>query len=103
MSLSKKKSRTIVVEDTTYKWTISPDSGYSIFVAEKNEFKGCKIEVYFEMFVDIKNLNSNNEFKIITPKDAASIIRQATVLGWNPEKKGKPLVFDLDNNKLIKR
>lgn len=107
MSLSKKKSRTIVVGNSTFRWVVSPDSGYGVFVAEKENFKGRKIEVYFDTdvdsywleFPDVENLN----LRVITPKDAASIISQALKLGWNPEERGKPLVFDLDDENLIKR
>jgi len=107
MSLSKKKSRTIVVENTTYRWVVSPDSGYGVFVAEKENIKGRKIEVYFDtdidsFWIEFPNTEKLN-LRLITPIDAASIISEAIKQGWNPEERGKPIVFDLDNDNLIKR
>jgi hypothetical protein len=43
---------------------ISPDSGFIVFVAEKETIKGRKIEVY---------ISSND--KIIKPKDSELVIR----------------------------
>jgi len=52
--------------------------------------------------VEFPNVNHLN-LKIIKPKDTASIIRQALDLKWRPEDKGKPVVFDLVDDKLIPR
>lgn len=107
MTLSKKKSRPITVNHVDYRWTISPDCGYMVFVAEKNHVKGRKIQVYIDSEIHtywdrFPNVNTHN-MRVIKPKDAESIIKQAIVLGWNPEEKGPPLVFDLDDNDLKKR
>ena len=96
--LSKKKSRPIVVEDTRFRWAISPDSGYVVFVAEREDIKGRKIEVYIDtdinnFWVEFPNIDKLN-LKVIKPKDAANIISQAIHLGWKPNEKGAPLVFD---------
>lgn len=107
MALNKKKSRRIIVDKEEFRWTISPGSGYLIFVAEKEGVKGKKIEVYIDSeinyfwvkFPDVNDLN----LKVIKPKDSASIIKQALTLDWHPEEKGKPIVFDLVSDKLIKR
>jgi hypothetical protein len=50
-------------------------------------------------FPKVDNLN----LKIIKPKDSEAIIRQALQLGWNPEEPGSPIVYDLIDNKLLKR
>lgn len=92
MSLNKKKSRLISIDNEQFRWVISPDSGFIVFVAEKETIKGRKIEVY---------ISSND--KIIKPKDSESIIRQALDLGWNFIEKGKPIVFDLIEEKLVSR
>jgi hypothetical protein len=41
--------------------------------------------------------------KVLKPKDAESIIRQALKTDWNPDEKGAPLKFDWKEDKLIKR
>jgi len=107
MALSKKKSRIITIENEKFRWVISPSSGYLVYVAEKEDVKGRKIEVYIKSYINdfwvkfphVKDL----KLKIIKPKDSESIIKQALKLGWIPEEKGRPIVFDLVNNKLIKR
>lgn len=96
--LSKKKSRPITVAEKNYRWAISPDSGYVVFVAESADEPARKIEVYVDsdinrMWVEFPNVDGLNP-KVIKPKDAASIISQAVSKGWNPLEKGKPLVFD---------
>ncbi len=107
MALPKKKSRIINIDGIQYRWLVGPNDGYNVFVAEKENFKGQKIEVYFDTdinsyWVEFPNVEGLN-LKILKPKDAESIIKQALKDGWNPEKKGSPIVFDLKNNKIIKR
>lgn len=95
--LSKKKSRPITVDEKKYRWSISPDSGYVVFVAENADNPARKIEVYIETDIDKMWLEfpqgNNLKLKIIKPKDATSIIRQAVNLGWDSTERGKPLVF----------
>lgn len=96
--LSKKKSTPITIGEDNYRWVVSPDSGYVVFVAESADTPARKIEVYVDsdidqMWVEFPHTESLN-LKVIKPKDAASIISQAIEQGWNPAEKGKPLVFD---------
>jgi len=107
MSLPKKKSRTITIDNIQYRWIVGPNDGYNVFVAEKENVKGRKIEVYFDtdinaLWVEFPNVESLN-LKILKPKDAESIIKQAQKIGWNPDEKGKPLVFDWIEDKLFIR
>lgn len=108
MTVSKKNSRRIVVKDEMYRWTVSPDSGFLVFVAEHGTIKGRRIEVYVRseinhLWTNFPNTNEMN-LKIIKPSDAAQFITQAIYLGWNPQQAGKPIVFDLKSNStLIKR
>lgn len=96
--LSKKKSRPITVGDKDFRWAISPDSGYVVFVAERATEPARKIEIYVNsdidrMWVEFPATDDLN-LKVVKPKDAASMISQAIELGWDPAEKGKPLVFD---------
>ena len=107
MALSKKKSRLITIGDDRYRWLVSSNSGYNVFVAEMEGVKGCKIEVYFERY---KNkfgspplLKDPSNLVIIKPGDAASIISQALKLGWAPTIKGKPTIYDLEAGMILKR
>jgi len=107
MALPKKKSRIINIDGVQYRWLVGLNDGYNVFVAEKEHHKGQKIEVYFDTdinkywleFPNVENLN----LKILKPKDAELIIRQALIDGWNPEEKGRPLMFDWKNDEIIRR
>jgi hypothetical protein len=107
MALSKKKSRLITIGDDQFRWLVSSNSGYNVFVAEKEAVKGCKIEVYFERYKhkpgSFQHSKDPSNLVIIKPGDAAAIISQAQELGWLPEIKGKPVVFDLEGKKVTKR
>lgn len=107
MALPKKKSRTILIDNIKYRWLVGPNDGYNIFIAQKEGVSGRIIEVYFDTdinsyWVEFPNVDNLN-VRIIKPKDAETIIRQALVLGRNSEECGKPLAYDLIDNKLIKR
>jgi hypothetical protein len=107
MTIPKKKSRIITIDDIEYRWIVGPNDGYNVFNAEKENAKGLKIEVYFDtdinrFWVEFPNVKSLN-LKVLKPKDAESIIRQALKTDWNPDEKGAPLKFDWKEDKLIKR
>jgi hypothetical protein len=104
MSLSKKNSREINVAGQNFRWTISPKRNQIIFVAEASETRGQKIEVSIDsdihrFWVEFPNVDDLN-LKVITPKDAGSIISQALDSGWTPSDKGPPLRFEFKNEKL---
>lgn len=107
MTLPKKTSRPITVDNEKYHWLVSPRAkGIIVFIAEKEHCKGALIEVKIksdinELWTKFPNLNGMN-LKVIKPKDAESIIKQAQILGWNPEQSGKPCKFEYDGNKLNK-
>jgi hypothetical protein len=105
VAIPNKNSRKIIVASETYRWTISPDDGYIVFIAEQEDFKGRRLQVYIDSdinkfwanFPDVKELN----LKVIKPKDAESIISQAIEKGWNPKEKGSPIIFDLSEDLLL--
>lgn len=96
-----------MVNEEVYKWTVSPDSGYAVFVAESGTVKGSRIEVYvpsdcndyWPNFPYVKELN----MRVVTPGDAARFISQAIEQEWNSQKRGSPMVFDLVNGTIIRR
>lgn len=96
-----------MVNEEIYKWTVSPDSGYAVFVAESGTVKGSRMEVYvpsgcndyWPNFPYVKELN----MRVVTPGDAARFISQVSLQGWNPQKRGSPMVFDLVKETLIRR
>ncbi|SDT24418.1 hypothetical protein SAMN05444162_3534 [Paenibacillaceae bacterium GAS479] len=107
MAMSKKNSRTIMVANETYKWTISPNSGYVVLVVELEMGVGRRIEVYInsdinDFWANFPHIN-NLDLKVIKPGDVKNIIIQALKDGWGPKEKGKPLIFDLVSEKINRR
>lgn len=107
MALPKKNSRLINIDSVQYRWMVGPNDDYNVFYAEKEGLDGQKIEAFFNTYINSswpKFPTANDmRLKILKPKDAASIIRQALEQGWEPEKKGVTIVFDWKDDNIIKR
>ncbi|MBH5320363.1 hypothetical protein I6N90_21455 [Paenibacillus sp. GSMTC-2017] len=104
IDINKKSSRKIVVRNEQYSWTVSPDSGYVITIAEHEIYKGRRLEVYIQSDIDSYWVNFPNtehlNLKIIRPRDVEFFICQAIDQGWEPSVKGTPIVFDFDGGNL---
>lgn len=107
MTLSKKGSRKMVVGDEEYRWTISATAkGRIVLIVEHGQEKGQKIEVHIQsdinkFWVEFPHVDGLN-LKVVKPKEVATIIAEAIAQGWKPREKGSPLVFEWDNDELIK-
>jgi hypothetical protein len=106
LTLSNKGSRSIVVGDDEYRWTISATTtkGSIVLIAEHRKEKGQKIEVHIksdinDFWLEIPHVEGLN-LKVVKPNEVAMIISEAIAKGWKPREKGKLLVFDWDNSKL---
>ncbi|ULL16409.1 hypothetical protein DVH26_19360 [Paenibacillus sp. H1-7] len=107
MTINKKTSRKIVVNEEHFVWTVSPGSGYIIMIAELESYKGRRLEVYIASDIDSLWVNFPNtehlNIKVIRPNVVEYFIRQAFEEGWNPKEKGAPIVFKFDGKQLVKR
>lgn len=107
MTIDKKSSRRITVGEDNYIWTISPGCGYIIVIVEHEITRGMRLEIYIESDIDSIWLNFPNvehlNIKIVSPRDINFFIGQALDLGWNPQEKGKPVVFEFDGKALKRR
>ncbi|MFC3801982.1 hypothetical protein [Cohnella sp. GCM10012308] len=107
MTINKKSSRRITVRDDSYIWTVSPDSGYIILIVEHEVSRGNRLEVYIKSDIDSAWVNFPNtehlNLKIIRPRDVEYFITQALDLGWVPNVRGKPVVFDFDGKNILRR
>lgn len=107
VSLRNKGSRKIVVGNEPYRWVISAASkGHLVLIAEHRQEKGQRLHVHIESdindyWVEFPYTDSLN-LKIVTPKEVAMIISQATEQGWNPKDKGPPMVCDWCGDVLVK-
>jgi len=107
MTLSKRKSRTIVVDENEFRWSPSQDSGYMVLVVQSISGEGRKLEVIIS---DDKNIiiengsysienGETNKLKI-TPKLVQQVIRDALKIGWIPTEMGPPVELSLINGAL---
>lgn len=108
MAIPNRNSRKIVVGNETYRWIVSPKDECIVLVAEHEEFKARRIEVFIHSDIhkfwgEFPNFEELN-LKIIKPKDVESIISQAIKEGWNPKEKGSPIIFHLsEKTQLLSR
>ena len=107
MTISKRNSRRIIINDEYFRWAISPGSGYVILIVEHETIKGQRIEIYVES--DINNYWANFPYvenmnqRLVKPSAVRKLIIEAINLGWNYKTPGKPLVYDLKDERIIKR
>lgn len=89
MALPKKESRLISVTGKTFRWIVSPDSGYMVLVVELDGVKGQRLEVTFS-YDDEQDLVTglNTQRLQITPEVVSSCIKKALSSGWRPDTSG---------------
>jgi len=107
MTISKRNSRRIIINDEYFRWAISPGSGYLVLVVEHETIKGQKIEVYINS--DINNLwvnfplIENMNLRLVKPSAVRKMIIEAIYMGWNYKEPGKPIKYDLKDESFTKR
>ena len=87
MGLPKKGSAKIRVGDQSYRWVVSPDSGYMSIVVQWDTGKGQRLEV----LVDYE--------PPVTPGVVRECVLKALEKGWKPAEAGSP--FRLDQRKPV--
>jgi hypothetical protein len=87
MGLPKKGSSKIDIADKSYRWAVSPDSGFMYIVVQLGAGKGQRLEV----LVDYE--------PPVTPGIVRDCILEALKKGWKPDKPGSP--FGLDRRKPV--
>jgi hypothetical protein len=107
MTLSKRKSRKIVVGDEAYRWSASQDSGYMVLVVQKSSGQGKRLEVIIS---DDKNIViekgsysvevGGGSKLVITPRLVEKVITDALSVGWDPNERGAPVALSLVDGSL---
>ena len=82
MGLAKKGSREIDVDGVTYRWALSPDSGYAVLVAELYDGSGQRLEAQTTYGSEVGHSAA------VTPHGVAKTIRLALTEGWQPASRG---------------
>ena len=97
MALAKKDSRVIRVNGIDYRWALSPDSGYSVLVAQHAEANGSKLTIYIRPDAGEANPTAITQTPV-TPSLVAGLIQQALQLGWPSTERTLDFVCDLNPN-----
>jgi len=102
MSLAAKGSRPITVDGDTYRWVVSPDSGYNVIVVQAATGDGAKLMVYVS-YGTIRFASADADGQLaVTPALVTSIIRQGRQNGCQPDQNGPDAVCDLQSDESIK-
>ncbi|MFW2177290.1 MULTISPECIES: hypothetical protein [unclassified Moraxella] len=105
MSIPKKGSRKIVVNDVEYRWRVRHKTDYwnlmsgdgLNFAVEKQENGNCVLHVMLDGFGHFGSWADNLETLVITPKLVAQAIEIALEKGWQPEQNGKTFELSLNS------
>ena len=96
MSLPKKGSRTITVDDFIYRWMASGNDGWIDLYIELGHENGQPLKAKFDYHQEKTQKNDGVSLKqtfIVTPDIVRQTIQIGKREGWSPSKIGKP--FDL--------
>lgn len=114
MSLPKKKSRSITVNNKHFKYVVSRARTYEenwvfklniIVQIAHGEGSILKVEglTTRDFWLDVPNdIGCNKDYPILTIKDISILIKNSINQGWNPVKKGSPFIIKLDNSFVLK-
>lgn len=103
MALPKKGTRSITVQQKTYRWGVSSaGQGMLVVTIQSAGEAGQLIRVYMKADVPVMSAATEQagdsplaqERRAIKPSDVEAIIAEAVQQGWEPEKKGTPLSFE---------
>ena len=76
----------IRVDDVSYRWTVSPDSGYMCIVVERESDPGQRLEAR----VGYGEHEAGGQETEITPVVVRRAIELALGEGWRPRDRGQP-------------
>lgn len=101
MALRRKGSRTITVDNESYRWRVRPRPTYTqalaasgLVVAVERERGGSRMTVEFS--APRPDSWCGVDAVVVTPKDVARFIRAAIERGWVPAENGSTFVLRAD-------
>ena len=97
MTMTRKGWRTITVDGVEYRWRISPEATSITVLIVTPPGVNQHIEVtvptdinrFWVEFPHVDDLH----LRVVKPADVRLMIQQARALGWRPEEKGPPIIF----------
>ena len=99
MAMPRKKSRTLIVDGATYRWTLTGNRGSLFVVVESEESPGQVLQAEFDAEDSFESIDYRHSIhtqgKSITPKTISRVVRYALAKGWNPNGKNlRPFVLN---------
>ncbi|MGJ8531360.1 MAG: hypothetical protein ACSHYC_04200 [Alphaproteobacteria bacterium] len=98
MAFNKKNSRSIEVEDQTFRWVFFENSGWNDLTVQSANGSGQKLTVRVAWD---RTEGSPLPYTAITPSIVAEAIKFALTNGWNPNANGEPFKCRFENGKLL--
>ena len=95
MAMPKKGSRSIVINEVSYRWRTNK-SGLNLLVSVEAVADGGANTLSVDTSVPLPNGCPCCSGVLMTPAAVEAYIRQALAEGWNPTTKGKPFLFVAD-------
>lgn len=90
VALSRKNSRSITVDEITYRWAFSTDSGYATIVLQHGSGAGQRVEAHTGQW-------NWGDKRTVSPATVCRLINLAQSQGWEPTSSGPPLrLRDID-------
>ncbi|MEU9115389.1 hypothetical protein AB0D04_27310 [Streptomyces sp. NPDC048483] len=86
MALATRGSRTLTVDGTRYRWTVSPDASGLAVVVGWADGDGARMVTWLE------------HGTVIAPGVVAGLIRTALQHGWRPRQCGPEIIFRSDED-----
>lgn len=112
MSLNRKHSRRIVVDEESYRFKVSKtsidkDGNYRLNLTVQREAEGARLEVRGllsrDFWLDISDPGDKDpaDYPVITPRHVRFVIEQARQQGWQSQETGPAFVLELENQMLF--
>jgi hypothetical protein len=103
VTLARKGSRKLALDEHEYRWAVSGDDGYLVLVIESATNHGQRLEAVFKYHNEVPDasgfLRMAGQLRVITPEVVRSVIQLALERGWRPlQTKLKPFcIRDADD------
>lgn len=99
MTLPKKGSRAITVDNVSYRWMVTGNDGVIDVIIEQQDMKGQKLLSCF-MYHNTSEGKDVPQKRQITPEAIKKLILYALDSGWEPNVQGKPY-FGVDGEQVV--
>ena len=95
-----------MVDGESYRWVVSPDSGYAVLVIEHLKSPGQRVAVTipppeFKDTTDDKTEYTPEGYRVVTPALVRNVILDALAMGWSPQSSGKEIHLRLTPNERL--